>query len=66
MELDFNSILALAFGMWAGVVGWLGHGIRSDIQKLGTGLKENSERLNAYVVQTEARLARIEEKLRVP
>jgi hypothetical protein len=62
MELDFNTVLALAFGAWAGVVGWLGAGIRSDIQELGKDLKDESRKLNQYIVQTETRLAKLESR----
>ena len=62
MELDFNTILAVAFGLWAGVVGWIGQGIRGDLREIGEDLKEESEKLNAYIVQTETRLARLEER----
>jgi hypothetical protein len=62
MAIDFNTLLALAFGCWAGVVGYLGQGIRRDIQALGTDLREESRKLNQYIVQTETRLARIESR----
>jgi hypothetical protein len=64
VELDSNTVLALAFGAWAGVVAWLGQGIRNDVKGIAEGLKDQSKRLNEYVVQTEARLARIEERIR--
>lgn len=64
MEIDFNSILALAFAAWAGVVAWIGQGIRADIKDIGLDLKEESERLNKYVVQTESRLSRLETKIK--
>jgi len=63
MEYDFNALLALAFGAWAGVVGFIGHGIRTDLRAIGADLKEESRKLNQYIVQTETRLARIEEHL---
>lgn len=61
MEPDYNTVLAMAFGAWAGVVGWLGHGIRTDLKEIGEELKKESRRLNEYIVQTETRLARLEE-----
>ena len=63
MEPDFNSLLALAFGMWAGVVAWLGHGIRADLKEIGEDLKSEAQRLNQYILQTETRLARLEEHI---
>lgn len=64
MQFDFNTALALAFACWAGVVGWIGHGIRDDIRRIGVDLRRESEKLNEYVVHTEARLARLEEKIK--
>jgi hypothetical protein len=64
LEIDFNSILALAFAAWAGVVAWIGQGIRGDIKDIGLDLKEESERLNKYVVQTESRLSRLEARMK--
>ena len=63
MEADFNSWLAVAFGMWAGVVAWLGHGIRADLKEIGQDLKHEAKRLNEYILQTETRLARLEEHI---
>ena len=64
MQFDFNTVLALAFACWAGVVGYIGQGIRQDIREIGEDVKEESKKLNQYVVQTEARLARLEEKVK--
>ena len=61
MEEHLSTVLAGAFGAWAGVVAWLGQGIRKDLQALGEDLKEESYRLNQYIVQTEVRLARLEQ-----
>lgn len=47
------TILSLAFLCWAGVIAWIGNGIRTD-------LKEESRKLNKYIVQTEKRLAILE------
>ena len=60
MEYDGNTMLALAFGAWAGVVGFIGHGIRTDLREIGTDLKDESRKLNQYILQTETRLTRIE------
>lgn len=57
------ALLSLAFGAWAGVVGYIGHGIRTDLRAIGKDLREESRRLNQYILQTETRLAKIEEHL---
>ncbi len=57
-----SAAVAMAFGAWAGVVGWLGHGIRQDIRSLSKTLTNQSERLSAYIVQTETRLAVLEDR----
>ena len=67
MEIDggeiFMALLGLAFLAWAAVVAWIGHGIRQDAKDVTNGLKEVSADLQRYIVQTEARLARIETKM---
>ena len=45
--------LSIAFTCWAGVIAWIGNGIRQD-------LKEESRKLNQYIVRTEQRLAILE------
>lgn len=50
------SLLVLAFTAWAGVVGYIGVGIRKD-------LKEVSRELNMYILSTEKRLAYVEARL---
>ena len=62
-QLDFNTALALAFACWAGVVGYLGRGIRGDLQTIARDLREQSHRLNEYIVSTEVRLATIEQHI---
>ena len=62
-SLDFNSILALAFGAWAGVVAWIGAGIRADLKAISNDIKSESEKLNTYIVQTESRLAVLEDRV---
>lgn len=47
------AVLSVAFLCWAGVIAWIGQGIRAD-------LKEESRKLNEYIVSTERRLAIIE------
>ena len=55
------ALLALAFGMWSGVVLFIGQGIRTDLRGIGADLKQESKRLNEYILQTETRLTRLEE-----
>ena len=57
------ALLSLAFGLWAGVVAWIGKGIRSDLHEIAQDLKEESRKLNSHIVQTEKRLAVIEAKV---
>ena len=70
MELDFNTLLALAFTAWAGVVAFIGYGIRSDsrgvredVRNVAKELKREVLRINDYILQTESRLSRLEEHL---
>jgi len=67
MEYNFGdfvaSIVALAFGAWAGVVAHLGNGIRQDIRNLSKALREQSDRLSSYILQTETRLALLEDRV---
>jgi hypothetical protein len=51
-----NTLLAVAFTAWAGVVGYIGGGIRNDLKKV-------SADLNKYIITTETRLAIIETHL---
>ena len=55
------SLLTLAFSAWAGVVAYIGVGIRSDLKGIAQDLKNESEKLNTYIVQTETRLAKLEQ-----
>lgn len=76
MELNAGeiimSLLALGFAAWAGVVGWIGHGFRKDFGDIRGELKgvradiqKEGEKLNRYIIQTEARLSVIEDRLAV-
>ena len=60
MEVEFHeallAVLSLAFLCWAGVIAWIGTGIRND-------LKEESKKLNTYMLYTEKRLSIIETTL---
>ena len=55
-----TSLFAIAFGLWAGIVGWIGAGIRADIKEMAKAMQAESRKLNQYIVQTETRLAVIE------
>ena len=59
----FLASLSLAFGLWAGVVAYIGNGIRADLKQISADMKQESQRLNQYIVQTEKRLAVIEDRL---
>ena len=59
----FNELLAVAFGAWAGVVGWLGHGIRTDLSRIGSEMRRESEKLNQYIIATERRIAVLEDRI---
>lgn len=76
MELNIGeilvSILSLAFLCWAGVVGFIGHGIRGDLRDIrrevrsfGGELKVEGEKFNRYVIQTERRLSVVEDRLEI-
>lgn len=54
------AVLSLAFGLWAGVVYWIGSAIVQHLKEIGKDLKKEAEKLNQYIVQTEARLAVLE------
>lgn len=56
------SLFTLAFTLWAGVVLWLGRGLRGDVKEMTNEMKRESERLQQYIVQTETRLAVLESK----
>ena len=64
MEIDFNTVLAGSFGIWAGVVAWGVRRVTTQLEAIGFDLKEQSKRLNEYIVNTETRLARIEERIK--
>lgn len=65
IQIDFNTLLGLAFSLWALVVGWIGHGIRSDLRGIREDLAEESAKLNQYIVQTESRLSVVEDRLKI-
>ena len=63
--LDLSAILAVAFGMWAGVVAWIGNGILKRLDQISVDLRQESARLNSYIVQTERRLSVVEDRLKI-
>ena len=63
--LDLSAILAVAFGMWAGVVAWIGNGILKRLDQISIDLRQESARLNSYIVQTERRLSVVEDRLKI-
>ena len=63
--LDLSAILAVAFGMWAGVVAWIGNGILKRLDQISADLRQESARLNSYIVQTERRLSVVEDRLKI-
>ena len=60
-SIDFNTLLALAFGLWSGVVAWGVKRVTDQLGAIGKDLKEESRKLNEYIVVTETRLALLEE-----
>lgn len=58
-----SALFAVAFGCWAGVVGYIGSGIRSDIKEMARAMRDESRKLNEYIVQTETRIAVLESKM---
>jgi hypothetical protein len=63
--LDISAILAVAFGMWAGVVAWIGNGVLKRLDQISIDLRQESARLNSYIVQTERRLSVVEDRLKI-
>lgn len=57
------ALLSVAFGLWAGVVAWIGHGIRADLKLIAFDLRDESRKLNSYIIQTEKRLAVLEDRM---
>lgn len=68
MEAFANPLIPLAFTAaftaWAGVVAYGVRGIRADLKQISENLRKESEKLNEYIVKTEARLAVVEDRLR--
>jgi hypothetical protein len=66
----FLSVFGFAFAAWAGVVGWIGKGLlsrlndaRDELRLIRGDLQEEATRLNQYIVQTETRLAVVEDRV---
>lgn len=57
-SVDFNTALAVAFSAWSLVMGWLGFAIIRRLDKYSGALQQ-------YIVQTEARLAVVEDRLKI-
>ena len=64
-QLDFNSLLAISFGMWAAVVAWIGRGIFRRMDSIALQMQNESAKLNEYIVQTESRIAVVEDRLKL-
>ena len=56
-------LLTIAFTAWAGVVRWGVHKISDQLNDIGDDLKTESAKLNQYIVQTETRLAILEDRV---
>lgn len=67
MEFPADTFVTVAFTAaftaWAGVVAYGVRGIRSDLQGISKRLDREAERLNSYIVQTESRLAVLEDRM---
>ncbi len=67
MEIDLTTALAtvltMAFTAWAGVVAWFARGIRGDLKDIAHFSRLEAEKLNLYIVQTESRLAVLEDRV---
>jgi hypothetical protein len=65
MEIfDISTLAALAFGSLAGILGYIGKGIRTDLRQIAVDLRAVGTRLSEYITKTESRLAVIEERLK--
>ncbi len=56
-------LLTIAFTAWAGVVRWGVQKISDQLNDIGDDLKTESAKLNQYIVQTETRLAILEDRV---
>ena len=60
MELEPNTLLGIAFTSWAAVVGFSARAFIKRIDIIGHRIEATAEKLNRYIVQTEARIAVLE------
>lgn len=65
MEMDPNTMLAVAFGLWSGVVGLGTRALLKRIDRVAQWQEEHGQKFNGYLVKTEARLAVVERELRI-
>jgi hypothetical protein len=56
VAFEISTVFAVAIGLWAGVIAWLGKGILNRLDSTASSLQD-------YIVQTEARLAVVEDRL---
>jgi hypothetical protein len=56
-------LLASAFTAWAGVILWIGNGLLTRIDRLTSEITKTDEKLSSYILQTETRLALLEDRL---
>lgn len=67
MDVAGDTILTVAFTVaftaWAGVVAYGVKGIRADLQGIQRRLDREAQKLNQYIVQTETRLAVLEDRV---
>lgn len=54
------ALVALAFGAWAGIVAYLGNGIRDDLRTLNTTIEKTDTRLDTYILNSERRMTFLE------
>lgn len=54
------ALVALAFGAWAGIVAYLGNGIRDDLRTLNSTIEKTDTRLDTYILNSERRMTFLE------
>ena len=62
MPEDISTLLAISFGSWAAVVAWIGRGVFKRLDAIATEMRTEGNKLNAYIIQTETRLAVLEDR----